>query len=300
MYLYITTRLNQGYKVGIAEDIEQRQQQYTTLIPNIDFHLFVQTGLAEEIEKSFKHKFQDFRIINTTSTKNMKSEVYQIKLKYLMMHFMNCMHMSESAVVLNDNQKCFSKKAYLDNKMSFYLSNYYLPFKNYNAKFFHFSVLNKHSSWIKIKIGEADVKAAKFDKNNDLINHEGHLTYYDFNKDDWNNIIKLFFEQKYETSQNQFDTIIENLNINKKKEKLEGLKIAPGYYLSPYNRANSKLSELFFKKLIDFNVLRNFSAKKLQDKKGGWTSPRLRFFGSPYPMKDRFDIEIPENKDKLY
>ena len=32
-----------------------------------------------------------------------------------------------------------------------------------------------------------------FDKNNDLINHEGHLTYYDFNKDDWNNIILFHF-----------------------------------------------------------------------------------------------------------
>jgi len=297
MYLYITTRLNQGYKVGIAEDIEQRQQQYTTLMPNISFHLFVQTGLAEEIEKSFKHKFQDFRVINMTSTKHMKSEVYQVKLKYLMMHFMNCMHMKESAVVLNDNKKCFSKKAYLDNKISFYLSNYYLPFKNYNAKFTHFNIPSRHSSWIKIKIGEADVKAAKFDKNNNIINHEGHLTYYDFNKDDWHNVVRLFFEQKYETSLNKFDAIIESLNINKKKEKLEGI-MTPISYLSPFDRAQSRLSELFFKKLINLNVLRNYSEKQLQDR-GGWTSPRLRFFGKVYPAKDKFDLEIPERTDKL-
>ena len=56
MYFYITTRLNQGYKVGITNDVEKRQQQYTTLIPNIDFHLYVQTSSAEEIEKSFKKK----------------------------------------------------------------------------------------------------------------------------------------------------------------------------------------------------------------------------------------------------
>ena len=53
MYIYITSQLNQGYKVGIAEDIDQRQQQYTTLIPNIGFHAAVQTGHAETIEKSF-------------------------------------------------------------------------------------------------------------------------------------------------------------------------------------------------------------------------------------------------------
>ena len=50
MYFYITTRLKQGYKVGITNDVEKRQQQYTTLIPNINFYLYIQTPYAEEIE----------------------------------------------------------------------------------------------------------------------------------------------------------------------------------------------------------------------------------------------------------
>ena len=70
------------------------------------------------------------------------------------------------------------------------------------------------------------------------------------------------------------------------------------FEVGPFDRAQSRLSELFFKKLINLNVLRNYSEKQLQDR-GGWTSPRLRFFGKVYPAKDKFDLEIPERTDKL-
>ena len=62
MYFYITTRLNEGYKVGITNDIGKRQQQYTTLIPNIKFYLYAQTSAAEEIEKSFIYNISDITI----------------------------------------------------------------------------------------------------------------------------------------------------------------------------------------------------------------------------------------------
>ena len=50
---------------------------------------------------------------------------------------------------------------------------------------------------------------------NSYVKQNNDIPHAYLTKDDWNNIIKLFFEQKYETNQNQFDTIIENLNINK-------------------------------------------------------------------------------------
>ena len=87
MFFYITSQLPNGYKVGIASDIDQRLQQYSTLVPNIKFILSVQTGSAEEIEKSFKQRFYNYRVVNKNSSQNTKSEIYQVKLKYLIMHF---------------------------------------------------------------------------------------------------------------------------------------------------------------------------------------------------------------------
>ena len=121
MFFYITTALDDGYKVGITEDIDQRQQQYTTLIPNIRFNVAVQTVHAEEIEKSFKHRFQNFRVINRTSSKNMKSEIYRVKIKYLMMHFVHCMHRYCQVVITGDNNLAFSKNQFLENKINIYL-----------------------------------------------------------------------------------------------------------------------------------------------------------------------------------
>ncbi len=287
MYLYITTRLNQGYKVGIAEDIEQRQQQYTTLIPNIGFSLFVQTGAAEEIEKSFKHKFNDFRIINRTSSKEMKSEVYQIKLKYLKMHFINCMHLRGSSVILTDNHKCFSKNCFLQNKMSFYLSNYYLPYKNYDTKFSHFNIISNHSIWKKIKIAEIDVKNAEFNKKNELINHPSEFEYYDLDTENWRNIIKLYFENT-NISQLEFDKQIEKLNIKKKEKKFNGYFIGKNY-LSPFDEALGFLKAIYFKKMISFNCIREFSQNK-NKLSSGWTSERLRMFGMPYPLLEKFNF----------
>ena len=128
MFFYITTQLPQGFKVGIASDIDQRQQQYSTLVPNIKFNLSVQTGSAEEIERSFKQRFYNYRVVNKNSSKDTKSEIYQVKLKYLIMHFMNCMHMKQRATILIDNNLAFSKNVYLENTINLYLSNYYLPY----------------------------------------------------------------------------------------------------------------------------------------------------------------------------
>jgi len=276
MFLYITSRLNQGYKLGIANDIDQRQQQYTTLIPNIKFHLAVQTGSAEEIETSFKQKFLDHRIINKTSTREMKSEVYQIKLKYLIMHFMNCMHMNQRTAILIDNNLAFSQNEYLDNKINLYLSNYYIPFKDKNEKFEKF---NYSKIYPKIKIGEISSAAAEF-QNKEMTQHTGKLEFYDFNEESWYKISNLYLENDLIDQ----DKIIKDLNLKKKEKIYDGMNITSSLYLSPSRRALSFISNLWFKKLIDFKVLRNYSIKKL-DEHGGWTTQRLRFLGQPYRLE---------------
>ena len=306
MYFYITTRLNQGYKVGITNDVEKRQQQYTTLIPNIDFHLYVQTSSAEEIEKSFKKKFNDYRVVNKTSSKHMKSEVYQVKLKYLLMHFINCMHMKQYATIITDKQTPFTTETFLKNKMSFYLSNYYLPYANYNTKFYNFNYRSEDSTSLHIKIGEIEVDNGEF-KDEEVHKHSGKLTFYDLNLDDWKKIVSLYFENTTKISQKDFDKIIEKLKITKKTENVSGQ--YAWNYVSPWEEALAEVSRKWFNKFIDFKVLRNYSIERLNEP-GGFTknisgsalsgSPQyLKFFGYPYPLNSKLQLELPEYVNPL-
>ena len=291
MFFYITSRLEQGYKVGIASDIDQRQQQYTTLIPNIKFNLAVQTECAEEIETSFKQRFLNHRVVNKTSSKEMKSEVYKVKLQYLIMHFMNCTHISQRAGILIDNNLAFSKNEYLNNKINLYLPNYYLPFKDKEKRFKRFS----HSTISpKIKIGEiSSVDSGISDKKTQM--YSGKLEYYDFDKTSWQKISKLYLENDM-IFQND---IIKGFNIKKTKNFNE-LILFNNLRFSPYKLALNFISNLWFKKLIDFKILRQFSQKKLEEKGGfsggAWSdkfekgarlapSHKLRFIGYPYHLK---------------
>ena len=296
MYFYITERLKEGYKVGITNDINKRQQQYTTLIPNIGFHLYVKTWSAEEIEKSFKHKFGEFRVINRTSSKEMKSEVYEVKIYYLMLHFINCIHFCKQSVILCNDEGHFAENEFIKGKINLYLSNIYLPFKNKKAKFLHFGILSNQSVWLKIKIGEIEVSSAEF-KDKKVIKHNGLLTLKNFTKDQLEKAINLRSEYIGNISQSDFDKKLEDLKVEKIVEKINGNYIIN--YLSPWEIGHSKTSSFWFKKLQDFKMIRNFDNKKLIEK-GGWTTKRLRFFGLPYPYTlDKLHLDRMINNDKL-
>ncbi len=293
MYIYITSQLNQGYKVGIAEDIDQRQQQYTTLIPNIGFHAAVQTGHAETIEKSFKHRFQDYRALNFNSSKIMKSEVYKVKLKYLLMHLAHCMHRFCKAFIIEDNPKAFSKNVFLKNKVNLYLSNYYF-FKG-NPKFFNFSSTRPENTWIKIKVGEIEGSHANFDKKGNFKSHEIKLVYINPNKKEFQNCVKSLSECYGHYSQNAFDREIDKLNLKKKEEVFKGGFIWKNDYMNPYSLAVNWMSKKWFIDLINFNYLRQYNYKSLEDEgiyRG--TTKHLKLFHYPYPEK--FKMKFPERE----
>tara|TARA_B100000242_G_C43035200_1_gene482598 strand:+ start:1076 stop:1978 length:903 start_codon:yes stop_codon:yes gene_type:complete len=293
MYIYITTQLNQGYKVGIAEDIDQRQQQYTTLIPNIGFHAAVQTGHAETIEKSFKHRFQDYRALNLNSSKVMKSEVYEVKLKYLLMHLAHCMHRFCKAFIIEDNPKAFSKNELLKNKINLYLSNYY--FFEKKSKFIQFSITKPENTLIKIKVGEIEGSHANFDKKGNFKNHEIKLVYIDPNKKGFQNCVNLLSENYGHTSQNAFDREIDKLNLNKKEETFKGFFIWKNDYMSPYKLALHWMSRKWFVDLINFDYLRQYNYKLLEEEgvyRG--TTKHLKLFHYPYPKK--FKMKFPERE----
>ena len=298
MYIYITSQLNQGYKVGIAEDIDQRQQQYTTLIPNIGFHAAVQTAHAETIEKSFKHRFQDYRALNLNSSKVMKSEVYEVKLKYLLMHLAHCMHRFCKAFIIEDNPKAFSKNGLLKNKINLYLSNYY--FFEKKSKFFQFSITKPENTWIKIKVGEIEGNNADFDKKGKFKNHEIKLVYINPNKKEFLKCVDLLSECYGNTSQNAFDRQIDKLNLNKKEETFKGFFIWKNDYMNPYKLALNWMSRKWFVDLINFDYLRQYNYKLLEEEgiyRG--TTKHLKLFHYPYPIKLKMKFPEREKVDSL-
>lgn len=254
MFFYITSQLPNGYKVGIASDIDQRLQQYSTLVPNIKFILSVQTGSAEEIEKSFKHRFYNHRVVNKNSSQNTKSEIYQVKLKYLIMHFINCMHMKQRATILTDNNLAFSKNVYLENNINLYLSNYYLPYKNKEEKFKKF---NHSKIFPKLKIGEINSIEAGISERKTQI-YDGRLTYYDFDLTNWKEISNLYLDNDLI---NQAD-ILKKFKVKKVNKDFKELIIANNLIISPYDQALSFLSDIWFKKLLEFKLIRSYSIKK--------------------------------------
>lgn len=298
MYIYITSQLNQGYKVGIAEDIDQRQQQYTTLIPNLSFNVAVQTLNAEEIERSFKHRFQEYRILNYTSSKVMKSEIYAVKLKYLFMHLAHCMHRYCRAFIIEDNHLAFSKNSFLKNKVNVYLSNYYLLSGPH--KFFSFSNINLHGLWSKIKIGEIIGESANFNKEGKLENHNIKLIYNKLNKQDFLNCSKLHLNNYGVSSQSSLNSEIENMNLKKGEETFEGFFLTKSTYVNPYKLAINWLSKIWFINLIKFGVLREYNYKKLEDEgtfRG--TLKYLKLFNYPYPEKIKIKFPKREKIDNL-
>jgi len=302
MFFYITTALDDGYKVGITEDIDQRQQQYTTLIPNIRFNVAVQTVHAEEIEKSFKHRFQNFRVINRTSSKNMKSEIYRVKIKYLMMHFVHCMHRYCNVVITGDNNLVFSKNQFLKNKINIYLSNYYLPvWKNNGAKFIHFGGAPiSNGTWVKIKIGEIIGDSADFNEKNEVLKSEARLIYYDLDKKDFYKCINLFCDYRGKKSQYEIEEEIEKLDFKKSEEKLRGFYGISGF-ISPYPTAMENISRIWFKKLLEFEILRPYNLNKLLEyKMYDKNSLSLKLFGYPYSdHSDKLEYNKRENTDSL-
>ncbi|WP_440911727.1 GIY-YIG nuclease family protein [Candidatus Pelagibacter sp.] len=287
MYIYITTKLNDGYKIGIAEDIEQRQQQYTTLIPNIGFEAAIQTQYAEEIEKSFKIKFQDYRIINRTSSKSMKSEVYKTKIDYLKMHLVHCMHRFCKTVIIEDSHLAFSKNVYLKNKVNIYLSNYYLLNK---LKFINFTELNDDFFSVKLKIGEITGSSALFDTGK-FKGQKAKLKFKKFNQKNFKQFIDLF--SKYFGKKKQYDLndMVKELNIEEIEKTFEGYYLYKNTYISPCESSMSYISGLWFDNLINFNILRPYNIEKLRNEPyGNGSLAYLKLFNNPYPKKNKIEL----------
>lgn len=190
---------------------------------------------------------------------------------------MNCMHMKQRATILIDNNLAFSKNVYLENTINLYLSNYYLPYVNKEEKFKNF---NHSKIFPKLKIGEINSIEAGISERKTQI-YDGRLTYYDYDLTNWKEISNLYLDSDLI---NQTDTL-KKFKVKKVNKDFKELIITKNLIISPYDQALSFLSNIWFKKLLEFKLIRSYSIKKLEET-SGWSSQRLRFLTYPYPLKN--------------
>jgi hypothetical protein len=82
MYFYVTEKIKYFHKIGIANNLKRRFDEYRTLIPDLKaaYAIDVPDKIAKKLENYFKISFK--RHCLRRSTKNV-SECYNLKLKYI-------------------------------------------------------------------------------------------------------------------------------------------------------------------------------------------------------------------------
>ena len=82
MYFYVTEKIKYFHKIGIANNLKRRFDEYRTLIPDLKaaYAIDIPDKIAKKLEKYFKGSFRRHSL--RRSTKNV-SECYNLKLKYI-------------------------------------------------------------------------------------------------------------------------------------------------------------------------------------------------------------------------
>ena len=127
MYFYCTTQIDDYHKVGISStlaSLKRRLISYKSAAPNTKILFFTEVSDAEGLERSFKNKFDIFRVG--------KSECYNLRADIIFSHVLKFIHREYVTSVwkkgkfkghkLYDSKNFFS--FWRDNY--FHVSNYYL------------------------------------------------------------------------------------------------------------------------------------------------------------------------------
>ena len=122
MFFYCTTKIRNYYKVGVASSldrIKKRLTTYRTSNPNLKIKFFSEIdGLDQDLEWSFKNKFDYYRVD--------KSECYKLDFDVIYRHFLKFQHK-------------FKKLHHFWSVSKFYLSEYYLDKELDDYETFNFS-----------------------------------------------------------------------------------------------------------------------------------------------------------------
>ena len=203
MFFYCTTKVNNYYKVGIAESlsrVQKRLSAYRSIQPKIKMKLFSELGgSADDVEWSFKNKFDHFRV--------KKSECYKLKFDIIYKHFLKFQHKYDCLHKFWDGYTLFISEYYFDNQIPD--ENYDLTEKDqregrFNG-FFPVAKLNYKDQKLDKK-GNRNIEAKYLDIKN--VNLEEYKSKYNkFLKEKWygkqrgyaNNELDKFFIENFKS-----------------------------------------------------------------------------------------------------
>ena len=92
IYLY-HKKVENYFKVGISrslEGIKDRLSDYRSIQPGINILFFTEVSNGEELERSFKNKFYDYRI--------RKSECYRLRSDIIFRHVLKFIHREKTII----------------------------------------------------------------------------------------------------------------------------------------------------------------------------------------------------------
>jgi hypothetical protein len=124
MYLYVTSNVNNGHKIGITDNLLKRKIQYNTIFPDLEFLITIYSHDAAFIEESFKRRFFQYR--KRSGNSDRRSEIYTLYLKIIAEHIIRCHHATGKALLIPENtlEAEFYNEPH-ENSTNFYLSNHY-------------------------------------------------------------------------------------------------------------------------------------------------------------------------------
>ena len=124
MYLYVTSNVNNGHKIGITDDLLKRKIAYNTIFPDLEFLITIFSQDAIFIEESFKSRFDRYRKFSGNSDR--KSEIYELYFDNIARHIIRCHHACGKALLIPSNH--MDKEYYntpYEGSTTYYLSNHY-------------------------------------------------------------------------------------------------------------------------------------------------------------------------------
>jgi hypothetical protein len=266
MYFYCTTQVEDYFKVGISRSytgIKNRLTDYRSIYPWTKILFFTEVYSAEELERTFKNKFVDFRIG--------RSECYKLRPDIIFNHVLKFLHRERRRQIISRKGEVLREITIKNKELfgfwrfssSFHLSSYYfkepLGFLDYKTKNFNYENARRNKEPYGHSFGEKsryfDIirdyipvctisrETIKTDKDGRAIKYKIILKYPDFSsKDKFINFKKNFNEY--------FETYI---NVNTRSQQIDAQK--------KFKEENFKKKKVF----LEDEDAQSFLEKKIYD-----------------------------------
>ena len=254
MIFYCTTKINDYHKIGISSSlsgVKKRLITYRSAAPGTKIKFFTEVYGAEELERSFKNKF-DYQRIG-------RSECYNLRADIIFSHVLKFIHRDKFENVFKKN-KFIKKKIVTDKRLfsvwrnnRYYISNYYLEGGYKGLHFFRFK----------------DQKDLIYDQ---LYNDDDSYDLTDNQIFRWY-MLRSFFpvceinedyklDKKNNIIENSKKFILHYANLDT-KEKINELVEKKSLFLNKYYNSGSLLEQ---KKLFNEFLKKNYKKKKFKEK----------------------------------